>query len=237
VLGPAAAIVGARAVGIRNADGKLVAAWNVPEDVWPSLARDREPPRLWDDAEIVDLGVPGGSLVVWTSPYAPFFGDEELAALRTLGALTGLALDRVRLFQAERQSRVALERAKKWKADARRTRAADADDADPRFLTTRTTSDRPDEVQPEKSGTPPRTAMVNLVEQLLDLSCPRRDDDIVPERLPSLTGGRSSRPRLPSPPRSSSRSRTRRSRSPIETRSTESSRISSRMRCATDSRR
>jgi signal transduction histidine kinase len=117
VLEPAAAIVGARAIAIRNAEGKLVAAWNVPGDAWTNLERGREAPKLWPDAEIVELEVPGGSLVVWTSPYAPFFGEEELALLRTLGALTGLALDHVNLFQAEREARIALERANEVKSN------------------------------------------------------------------------------------------------------------------------
>jgi signal transduction histidine kinase len=104
VLEPAAGIVGARAIAIRNADGRVVAAWNVPADM-----------AQWDRAGAVDLDVPGGSLVVWTSPYAPFFGDEELRILQTLGALTGLALDRVRLFQAEHEARVSLERANEVK--------------------------------------------------------------------------------------------------------------------------
>ena len=51
------------------------------------------------------------SLLVWTSPYAPFFGEDELRALQTIAALTGIALDRVRLFEQEHQSRLALERA------------------------------------------------------------------------------------------------------------------------------
>src|SRR5204862_3593785 len=59
----------------------------------------------------VEVEVPGGSLSVWTSPYAPYFGEDELALVKTLGALTGLALDRVRLFQAEHQARLGLERA------------------------------------------------------------------------------------------------------------------------------
>jgi signal transduction histidine kinase len=54
---------------------------------------------------------------VWTTPYAPFFGGEELALLRTLGALTGLALDRVRLFQEEHEARVQLERANQVKTN------------------------------------------------------------------------------------------------------------------------
>jgi signal transduction histidine kinase len=53
----------------------------------------------------------GGELVLWTSPYAPFFGSEEMRLLRTLAALTALALDRSRLFAQERDARVALERA------------------------------------------------------------------------------------------------------------------------------
>jgi signal transduction histidine kinase len=117
VLEPAADIVGARAIAIRNAEGRVVAAWNVPAAAWAALELGGHAPPLWPDAELVDLEVPGGSLIVWTSPYAPFFGDEELAVLRTLGALTGLALDRVRLFQAEHESRMALERANDVKSN------------------------------------------------------------------------------------------------------------------------
>ena len=112
VLEPAAGIVGARAIAIRNNEGAVVAAWNVPDDARPSLEHGQAAPLLWDDARVVELEVADGSgMVVWTSPYAPVFGDEELRVLTTLGALIGLALDRVRLFQAERQARVSLERA------------------------------------------------------------------------------------------------------------------------------
>jgi len=104
VLEPAAGIVGARALAIRNADGRVVASWNMPSDGEP-------------DAEKIEIDFPGGSLVAWTSPYAPFFGDDELALLQTVGALTGLALDRVRLYQAEHDARVALERANEVKLD------------------------------------------------------------------------------------------------------------------------
>jgi signal transduction histidine kinase len=191
VLEPAAAIVGARAIAIRNAEGRVVAAWNVPPDAWTDLERDRAAPALWEDAEIVDLEVPGGSLVVWTSPYAPFFGNEELALLRTLGALTGLALDRVRLFQAEHESRIALERANEVNlnfialaAHELRTPVTTIHG----FVTTlHHLSDR---VSPEQRETlrhallQQTQRMVSLVEQLLDLS--RLDAEtveIAPERL------------------------------------------------------
>jgi len=111
VLEPGAAIVGARAMAIRNAEGSVVGAWNVPSDVDTAAI-----PVMWPAARVVTVELQGGgSLVVWTSPYAPVFGDEELRLLQTFGALIGLALDRVRLFQAEHQARLALERADELK--------------------------------------------------------------------------------------------------------------------------
>jgi signal transduction histidine kinase len=59
----------------------------------------------------VRIEQPGATLVAWTSPYAPFFGDEELRLLETITSLTGIALDRVRLFEQEHDARVTLERA------------------------------------------------------------------------------------------------------------------------------
>jgi signal transduction histidine kinase len=111
VLEPGAAIVGAHAIAIRNAEGVVVGAWNVASDVDTAAI-----PVLWPDSKVVTVELHGGgSLIVWTSPFAPVFGDEELRLLQTLGALTGLALDRVRLYQAEHQARLMLERADELK--------------------------------------------------------------------------------------------------------------------------
>jgi K+-sensing histidine kinase KdpD len=97
VLGPVAALVGARAARILDAEGTVLAEQFVPEE-----ALGVEPVRVEE---------PGVVLHVWTSPYAPFFGEDELRTLQTVAALTGIALDRVRLFEQEHQSRLALERA------------------------------------------------------------------------------------------------------------------------------
>lgn len=106
VLPSMAAIVGARAVALRNEAGELVGSH-------VSVGRRREA-----GGELLELHVPGGgTLTVQTGRYAPFFGDEELRLLRSLGALTGLALDRSRLFAQERESRLALERADALKSD------------------------------------------------------------------------------------------------------------------------
>jgi signal transduction histidine kinase len=97
VLGPVAALVGARAACIFDADGNVLAQQWVPDET--------------EGVDPVIVEEPGVVLHVWTSPYAPFFGEDELRALHTVAALTGIALDRVRLFEQEHQSRLALERA------------------------------------------------------------------------------------------------------------------------------
>jgi signal transduction histidine kinase len=192
VLEPAAGIVGARAIAIRNNEGAVVAAWNVPDDAWADLGRGHAVPPLWVDARVVELEVAdGSSMVVWTSPYAPVFGDEELRALETLGALIGLALDRVRLFQGERRARISLER-----ADAVKTNFIALAAHELRtpmttirgFVTTLHALDyRLDDEQREsvQAGLVQQTErMAKLVEQLLDLS--RLDAeaiDIAPERM------------------------------------------------------
>jgi signal transduction histidine kinase len=94
VVGPAADLVGARGLAMYDGTGRL-------------LARHGE--TVGPDGMHVEL--PGLSIVAWTSPYAPFFGDDEQRLLETIGALTATALDRVRLFEQEHSARLALERA------------------------------------------------------------------------------------------------------------------------------
>jgi signal transduction histidine kinase len=96
-------IVGARAVELRDSAGQIVGSYRLQE------ARDDE------EVEVLELELPDGSLSIWTSRHAPFFGAEEVAALRTLGTLTELALDRARLFSQEQAARQALEDADELK--------------------------------------------------------------------------------------------------------------------------
>ena len=94
VAGPAAALVGARGLAIYGGDGALLAGYGTT-----------------DDGEGIHIEQPGVRIIAWTSPYAPFFGDDELRTLDVVAALTATALDRVRLFEQEHETRVALERA------------------------------------------------------------------------------------------------------------------------------
>jgi len=109
VAEPMARIVGARGVALLDPAGRVIGAHGASEELLE---------RSGEDAEtIVELPTAFGRLVVWTSPYAPYFGGEELRLLQTLGALTGLALDRARLYAQEREARLALERADDLKSN------------------------------------------------------------------------------------------------------------------------
>jgi signal transduction histidine kinase len=109
VLPAMAELVGARAVFLLDADDAVLASHGAPPEAVRSLNQA--------DPGVATLNIPGGSLVVWAGPYSPFFGAEELDILRSLGALTSLALDRSSLFVREREARFALERADELKTN------------------------------------------------------------------------------------------------------------------------
>jgi signal transduction histidine kinase len=100
-------VVGARAVAFLDENGAVRGTHGIDPDDVDEDRRDRE---------VVDIPFASGSLVIWTNPYAPFFGHEEFALLRSLGALTVLALQRSRLFAQEHEARLALEEADEMKS-------------------------------------------------------------------------------------------------------------------------
>jgi signal transduction histidine kinase len=165
VLEPMAAIVGARAVAIRDAGGRFLGRY------------DRGGSGGEEHATLIDVPMPNGTIVVTTSPYAPFFGVDELNLLRTLGALTSLALDRGRLFAQEREMRIALQRADQLKSDfvalAAHELRTPVTTVHGFVHTLHHLGDRIGEEQQEelKRGLEEQTArLASLVEQLLDLS-------------------------------------------------------------------
>jgi two-component system sensor histidine kinase MtrB len=101
-------MVGARAAVLLAGSGRPIGAHGLSDDARRRLEWEG-PSAVTGEVQRVDAGP--ASLVLWTTPYAPFFGGEELSLLRALGDLTGLALDRTRLFAQERTARAALERA------------------------------------------------------------------------------------------------------------------------------
>ena len=101
VLRPMASMVGARGISLESADGTLIGTYGAVDDTAGDVAQ-------WE--------LPFGRVIVRTSSFAPFFGDEERKLLTALGSLTGLALDRARLFSQERGAREALLRADELKS-------------------------------------------------------------------------------------------------------------------------
>ena len=180
VLEPMAAIVGARSVALRDEAGELVGS------------HGPDGPDLEAGGELLAVDVPGGgTLSVRTGRYAPFFGDEELRLLRTLGALTGLALDRARLFAHERTTRLALEHADALKSDfvalaAHELRSPVATAGGIAETLTRRRGELSEEqrLELENAMDTQMVRLAALVDQLLDLS--RLDADAVaiePERF------------------------------------------------------
>jgi signal transduction histidine kinase len=108
VLPPMARLVAARAAFLVDEEGNVVGSYGAPDATLSTL-------RGQPGVQRVPFS--GGSVVVWTSPFTPFFGSEEIELLRSLGALTGLAIDRTRLFSQEREARRQLERADELKSN------------------------------------------------------------------------------------------------------------------------
>ena len=107
VLPRMARVVGAHGVGLLDEKGAVLGAHGVD----PAAVEQHE-----KEPEVVRLPFTSGALVIWTNPYAPFFGEEEFALLRSLGSMTMLALESSRLFAQEREARVALEEADEMKS-------------------------------------------------------------------------------------------------------------------------
>src|ERR671919_530444 len=96
--------VRARGVALLDEKGAVVGTHGIDPDALDSVE---------SEGDVVRLPITSGSLVIWTNPYAPFFGEEEFGLLRSLGGLTILALERIR---QEHEARVALEEADEMKS-------------------------------------------------------------------------------------------------------------------------
>lgn len=170
VLPPMADMVGAHGVAILGPDGTHIGEYGtVDGDVVGDVRR---------------LQFPFGTLVVGTSTFAPFFGDEERKLLTALGSFTGLALDRARLFAQEREARQVLERADQLKSEFVALAAHELrSPVGAIYGLSETIADRGADLAPEQleelqaTLTTQIRRLRELVEQLLDLS--RLDADAV----------------------------------------------------------
>jgi len=162
VLPPMASMVGAGGIALESTDGTRIGTYGAVDESDGNVAR-------WE--------LPFGRLLVRTSTFAPFFGDEERKLLAALGSLTGLALDRARLFAQERAARETLERADELKSQFVALAAHELrSPVGAIYGLSETIAERGDQLAPEQleelqsSLTVQIRRLRELVEQLLDLS-------------------------------------------------------------------
>lgn len=176
VLPPMASIVGARGVALLGPDGASIAEYGSIDA---------------SSGDVRRLDFPFGSLVIATSTFAPFFGDEERKLLTALGSFTSLALDRARLFGQEQEARRALERADQLKSEFVALAAHELrSPVGAIYGISETVAERRDQLAPEQLEELQSTLrsqirrLREVVEQLLDLS--RLDAEAVeirPQRI------------------------------------------------------
>jgi signal transduction histidine kinase/ActR/RegA family two-component response regulator len=133
LLPPTARIVGGSGAALVDRQGIVSASYGTGPRVGTSFAAGTSSEREGTAPETVPLGDGQGELVVWTSPYAPFFGREEIGLLRAMGAVAGLALQRSALLEEEREQRALLEQTQQ-EAEHARQEATQADLAKSEFL-------------------------------------------------------------------------------------------------------
>ena len=106
-----AGYVGAYAAAVLDAEGNPIATYGaVPDGAHAASGNGLTDDGLEGEASVKLRFGQGGSLVVWTSRYVPFFGRDELRLLTGLGDLIGLALERCTLAEREREAEKALAR-------------------------------------------------------------------------------------------------------------------------------
>jgi PAS domain S-box-containing protein len=99
------ALVGARSATITDEEGRVLASHE------PKPREESRDAQFVSTLKEIPLHPPFGALVVETSRFTPYFGDDEIGLIQSLAALADLALERASLFALERQQRGALERA------------------------------------------------------------------------------------------------------------------------------
>jgi PAS domain S-box-containing protein len=88
-------IVAGRGAAMLDADGTVVLTRGVTvEEALAATAR-LDAGDAKTAATTVRVVMNGGSILVWTSPYAPVFGRQDLETVHSLGALADLALQRI----------------------------------------------------------------------------------------------------------------------------------------------
>ncbi|HEV2891071.1 MAG TPA: PAS domain-containing sensor histidine kinase [Frankiaceae bacterium] len=106
-------LVGARAAAIHDDSGRLLgrAGTGAAEATGAELPLIPGVTQIGPDH--LRVSVPGGRLELWTSPYAPYFGRDELELIRTVAGLVHVTLERTYAHAREIAARDALAEAQR----------------------------------------------------------------------------------------------------------------------------
>ena len=98
ILPSMCALVGGEAAILRDSSGRVVGSY-----VSPAPGSRAHAGSGTDKRSALTVKLRDGDIVVYASPFTPFFGSEEAQTLQSLGVLADLALARAELFQAEQR--------------------------------------------------------------------------------------------------------------------------------------
>ena len=110
-----AAVVGGYGAALVATDGTPIIQSGVDFSTAEQTGRELIEQRRGSSSRArVEMTLASGWLVVWVSPYTPFFGREELRMLDSVAGLFDLSIQRIHVAEREHQARDALEKQKEF---------------------------------------------------------------------------------------------------------------------------
>jgi PAS domain S-box-containing protein len=106
-------LVGARGAALYRVDGTLIGRTGATRDDADMVALPIQPGVAQVGTDHLRIDLPGGRLDLWTTPYTPYFGRDELDLLRNVGALLHVTLERTFAHVREVAAREALDEAQR----------------------------------------------------------------------------------------------------------------------------
>jgi len=95
-------IVAAKAVVAMREDGSIIGSHGVDEHMLGEVSRVLDAGGQ-TGRNMMHLEFPFGTMTVWASPYTPFFGQDEVELISSLGILANLAFERVHTMELRNQ--------------------------------------------------------------------------------------------------------------------------------------